>query len=101
MADCATLSDARVAYAHGASILGSTLSGYTDKTASTDPEPDLALVRDLAAFGAFVMAEGRYHPLDLVGHARLAGADAVTVGTALTRLELVVGWFAAAMQASR
>lgn len=101
MADCATLAEARAAHAGGATILGSTLSGYTAETASTDPDPDFALVRDLAATGAFVMAEGRYHTPDLVARARRAGADAVTVGTALTRLEHMVGWFAAAMQAKQ
>lgn len=101
MADCATLAEARAAHAQGAAILGSTLSGYTAETASTDPDPDFALVRDLAAIGAFVMAEGRYHTPDLVARACRAGADAVTVGTALTRLEHMVGWFAAAMQAKQ
>lgn len=101
MADCATLAEARAAYAQGAAILGSTLSGYTADTQSSDPEPNFALVRDLAATSAFVMAEGRYHSPDLVARARKAGADAVTVGTALTRLEHMVGWFVAAMQAER
>lgn len=101
MADCATLADARSAQAGGAAIIGTTLSGYTAETATADVAPDLALVRAFAGMGGFVMAEGRYHTPALAARALAAGADAVTVGSALTRLEHVTGWFAAALRAPR
>jgi N-acetylmannosamine-6-phosphate 2-epimerase / N-acetylmannosamine kinase len=99
MADCATQSDGVAALAGGAAILGTTLSGYTDETATSDPGPDLALVRAFQALGAFTMAEGRYNSPDLAAAARRAGADAVTVGSAITRLEHVTSWFRDAIAA--
>jgi N-acylglucosamine-6-phosphate 2-epimerase len=97
MADCSTIKDARTALTGGAMILGTTLSGYTVSTASLDDDPDLALVRAFSALGAFVMAEGRYNTPELAAKAIRAGADCVTVGSALTRLEHVAGWFADAV----
>lgn len=98
MADCATEADARHALAQGANITGTTLSGYTDETMSDDVRPDLALVRSFRDLGGFVMAEGRYNTPDLAAEAIAAGADCVTVGSALTRLEHVTGWFSAAVE---
>lgn len=100
MADCAKQADGVAALAGGAAILGTTLSGYTDDTATGDPGPDLALVRAFQALGAFTMAEGRYNTPELAAAARRAGADAVTVGSAITRLEHVTGWFRDAIAAA-
>lgn len=97
MADCATAEDGVRARALGCAVLGSTLSGYTG--GAVPAGPDLALVARLAEIGGFVMAEGRYHaPADAAAAIR-AGADAVTVGSAITRPEHVTGWFAAAVAA--
>ena len=101
MADCATRADAQRALAEGAAVIGTTLSGYTADTASDDPGPDLEFLRQCRALGAFVMAEGRYNTPDLAARAIAAGADAVTVGSALTRLEVMTGWFRAAVDAAR
>jgi putative N-acetylmannosamine-6-phosphate epimerase len=96
MADCATEGDARAAKALGFDILGSTLSGYTG--GPVPEEPDLELVASLRAIGGFVMAEGRYNRPEDVARALQYGADAVTVGTAITRTEIVTGWFARAAE---
>jgi N-acylglucosamine-6-phosphate 2-epimerase len=102
MADCATLEDGRAALAGGAAILGTTLSGYTAETQDLHEGPDLDLIRAFRELGAgFVMAEGRINTPDLAARARAAGADAVTVGSALTRLEHVTGWFADAVRSAR
>jgi N-acylglucosamine-6-phosphate 2-epimerase len=93
MADCSCLADGVAAAAGGAGILGSTLSGYTDATTTGDTGPDFALIAALAGLGRFTMAEGRVNTPDLAARAMAAGADAVTVGTALTRLEVMTGWF--------
>ena len=98
MADCATLEDGRVALAAGAAVLGSTLSGYTAETEGRHDGPDFELIAAFHALGGFVMAEGRINTPDLAARAMAAGADAVTVGSALTRLEHVTGWFAAAVR---
>lgn len=97
MADCATPDDGRRAHAAGASILGTTLSGYTEATAGRGDGVDFELIRAYRALGGFVMAEGRVNTPDLAAQAIAAGADAVTVGSALTRLEHVTGWFHAAI----
>ena len=99
MADCATLEDGRNALAVGAAILGTTLSGYTAETERRGSDPDLDLVRAFRDLGGFVMAEGRYDTPGDVRAALKAGADAVTVGTAITRLEIVTARFAAAIAA--
>lgn len=102
MADCATLADGQTALAAGAAILGTTLSGYTAETERLNTGPDFALIGAFKKLGAgFVMAEGRINTPDLAAGAIEAGADAVTVGSALTRLEVVTGWFANAVRGQR
>lgn len=102
MADCATIEDARAALAGGAAIVGTTLSGYTAETEGLHDGPDFDLITAFRRLGdGFVMAEGRINTPELAARARSAGADAVTVGSALTRLEHVTGWFAAAIRGAR
>lgn len=101
MADCATLEDGQAALLGGASVLGSTLSGYTAETEGRHEGPDFELIAAFKALGGFVMAEGRINTPELAARAMAAGADAVTVGSALTRLEHVTGWFAAAVRGAR
>lgn len=99
MADCATLEDGRAAAAGGAVILGTTLSGYTAETEGLNDGPDFDLIAAFRRLGTgFVMAEGRINTPELAVRALDAGADAVTVGSALTRLEHATGWFAAALR---
>ncbi|WP_323013410.1 putative N-acetylmannosamine-6-phosphate 2-epimerase [Devosia sp.] len=98
MADASTLEDGRIALAGGAQILGTTMSGYTAQTEGRDSGPDFDLIAAFRALGAFVMAEGRINTPALAAAALAAGADAVTVGSALTRLEHVTGWFVTAIE---
>lgn len=95
MADASSLEDGLAAHAMGFPIVGSTLSGYTG--GPIPAEPDLALVRALSERGLRVMAEGRLNSPAQAAAARQAGAWAVTVGSALTRLELATQWFSAAI----
>jgi N-acylglucosamine-6-phosphate 2-epimerase len=101
MADCSCIADGKQAAEDGADILGTTLSGYTEATATGSNNPDFDLIRAFNAFGSFTMAEGRMNTPDLVARAITAGADAVTVGTALTRLEIMTGWFRDTADAAR
>ncbi len=96
MADCATLADAEAAVAAGCDVIGTTLSGYTG--GPVPEEPDLALVGAVARLGRPVFAEGRYRTVEQVRAARLAGADAVVVGSAVTRPEHITAWFADAVR---
>jgi putative N-acetylmannosamine-6-phosphate epimerase len=93
MADASCLNDALHAWDMGFDIVGTTLAGYTGE-AVVPSEPDLALVSQLAARGCRVMAEGRLDTPERAAQAIRAGAWAVTVGTALTRLEVMTSWFA-------
>jgi N-acylglucosamine-6-phosphate 2-epimerase len=99
MADCSTYEDGQIAISSGAQILGTTLSGYTVETATADKSPDLVLVSKFAGLGAFVMAEGRYNHPETAACAITSGANAVTVGSALTRLEVTTSWFCDALKA--
>lgn len=95
MADCAFPEDGIAAHALGVAVLGSTMSGYTG--GPVPDAPDLHLVTALRKTGAFVVAEGRYQSPLLAARALVAGADAVVVGSAITRTEHVTGWFVEAM----
>jgi N-acylglucosamine-6-phosphate 2-epimerase len=97
MADASSAADALAAWDAGFAIVGTTLSGYTGAASAVPDEPDLELVRHLAAAGCRVMAEGRYDTPARAAAALQAGAWAVTVGSAITRLEVVTRWFADAL----
>lgn len=92
MADCSNLDDGAAAAAMGCDFIATTMSGYTG--GPVPPGPDFELVKQFAARGYRVMAEGRYNTPALAAAAIACGAHAVTVGSALTRLEHIVSWFA-------
>jgi N-acylglucosamine-6-phosphate 2-epimerase len=96
MADASGLDDGLAAWALGFEVVGSTLSGYTG--GPVPATPDLGLVAGLARAGVRVMAEGRYDSPELAAAARAAGAFAVTVGSALTRLEVATARFAESLR---
>lgn len=95
MADCATLEDARHAIACGCDIVGTTLAGYTG--GHIPLQPDFALLAQFAKLDVRVMAEGRYADPTSVAQAKALGAWAVTVGTAITRIEMIVADYARAL----
>ncbi|NBH75271.1 N-acetylmannosamine-6-phosphate 2-epimerase [Rodentibacter pneumotropicus] len=99
MADCSNLEEGLYCQKLGFDIIGSTMSGYTDGI--VPEEPDYQLVKDLKSAGCRVMAEGRYNTPELAKTAIEIGADFVTVGSALTRLEHIVGWFADAVKSAK
>lgn len=91
MADCAEFADGVWANSKGIEFIASTLSGYTG--AMTPIEPDLALVKAFAKAGFLTIAEGRFNSPELCKQAIEAGALSVTVGSALTRLEVATSWY--------
>ncbi|MCD9496606.1 N-acetylmannosamine-6-phosphate 2-epimerase [Photobacterium carnosum] len=91
MADCSSFEDGIFCYDIGAEIIGTTLSGYT--TPIIHEEPDFPLITRLSQHGCFVMAEGRFNSPALARQAIEAGASCVTVGSAITRIEHICGWF--------
>ena len=96
MADCSSVEDGIFCQQLGTEIIGTTLSGYT--TAHTPKEPDLALVQALHAAGCRVIAEGRYNTPAQAAEAMRHGAWAVTVGSAITRLEHICEWYNTALK---
>ena len=97
MADCASMEDGRQALVEGAEILGTTMSGYAYTELPEAAPPDLNLVREFAAMDAFVIAEGRIRTPDEAAEAIRIGADAVVVGSAITRVENITTWFSDAI----
>jgi len=98
MADCSVVADGLRMAALGVPVLGSTMSGYTG--GEVPHAPDLALVTALAKLGRFTIAEGRYQRPEDAAAAIRAGADAVVVGSAITRPEHVTTWFADALRSA-
>ncbi|HHE3467860.1 N-acetylmannosamine-6-phosphate 2-epimerase [Pasteurella multocida] len=99
MADCSNFEEGMYCHNLGVEIIGSTMSGYT--SGEIPAEPDYQLVKDLNAAGCRVMAEGRYNTPELAKTAIEIGAYSVTVGSALTRLEHIVSWFADAVKSAK
>ncbi|WP_426185965.1 N-acetylmannosamine-6-phosphate 2-epimerase [Microbacterium sp. TWP3-1-2b2] len=89
MADVSTFEEGVLAWENGASVVGTTLSGYTPESRSAartgaTQDPDLRLVAELVAAGIPTMAEGRYRTPAQVAAAFDAGALAAVVGGAIT-----------------
>ena len=95
-----TLEDGKKALSEGADILGTTLSGYAYQKAKSLAPPDLNLVKQFSELKTFTMAEGRYHSPKLAKNAIKAGANSVTVGSAITRIEHMTNWFKEAIESS-
>jgi len=95
MADIATVDEARAAFAFGADVVGTTLSGYIG---GPEPEgPDFNLLARVAKIGGPVIAEGRIHAPGQAATAMRNGAFAIVVGSAITRPEHITRWFADAI----
>ncbi len=95
MADCSTADEMVRAAAAGATIVATTLCGYTDETRGARL-PAIDLLPRARASGAFVIAEGGVGSPDDVRRAFAAGADAVVVGTAISNVDALVRAFAQA-----
>ena len=95
MADCSAADEARAARAAGASIVATTLCGYTPATHG-QTLPALGFVRAIAADGFTICEGGVGSPAD-VNFAFQAGADAVVVGTAITNIDVLVRRFVGAV----
>lgn len=90
MADIATFDEAKNATELGCDIVSTTLSGYTIETQEKPDEPDFELVKKIKQnLDVFVILEGKIWEKEDVKKAFLAGADAVVVGSAITRPQLI------------
>ncbi len=95
MADCASMSDVHFALSLDVGFIGTTLAGYLG--GHTPEEPDYEFLRSAVEVAPRVIAEGRYNTPERAREARRLGAWGVVVGTALTRLEIMTGWFVESM----
>jgi len=96
MADLATLEEgAALAETGLVDIISSTLSGYTRNSLDRASEkPDLQLIRDFKkSFSVPVNGEGRIWELADLEAVWDAGADMVTIGSAVTRPHLITRRF--------
>lgn len=86
MADLATIEEGIACEKMGFDILSSTLSGYTRETQHRDPNgPDLELIRQLKQqTNCLINGEGRIWNLEQLNAVWEAGADMVTIGSAIT-----------------
>lgn len=83
MADISTFEEGIRAWMSGAKLVATTLSGYTRHSPERD-EPDLDLVKELAAAGIPVVAEGHVRTPGQVWELFNSGAHSVVVGTSIT-----------------
>lgn len=97
MADCARKEDGAQAITEGADALGTTLSGYAYEEVSENAAPEMALLSEFAKLDTFVIAEGRLKTPNDAASAIENGADAVVVGSAITRVEYITTWFSDAV----
>jgi len=101
MADISTLEEGIQAARNGADIVSTTLAGYTPYSTQQE-EPDLELVERLAkAVEKPINAEGRYWTPEEVLAAFDRGAWCVTVGSAITRPEIITERFTKAIRQYR
>ncbi|GGO38657.1 N-acetylmannosamine-6-phosphate 2-epimerase [Deinococcus humi] len=97
MGDISTLDEARAAYDQGADIVSTTLSGYTPYSRQL-AGPDWELMQELHGAGLTFVAEGRLNsPADAAQSMQL-GASFVVVGSAITRPDVITGWFKQALR---
>jgi len=96
MADISTAEEGIMAAEMGVDIVSTTLSGYTPASgANKSDKPDLEIIRALKkSISAPVNAEGRIWDLTDLENVIACGPDMVTVGTAITRPNLISKRFA-------
>jgi putative N-acetylmannosamine-6-phosphate epimerase len=102
MTDISSEEEGLEAAAAGANLVGTTLSGYA-RPPFADPldPPDLDLIARLApALPVPVIAEGRFNSPALARQALEAGAQAVVVGSMITRPEVIARAFVTALAPS-
>lgn len=90
MADIATYEEAENAYKLGCDIVSTTLSGYTLETQNKPNCPDFELVKKIKEnFDIFTILEGKIWEKNDIAQAFKLGCDAVVVGSAITRPQLI------------
>ena len=90
MADIATFDEAKNAFELGFDIVSTTLSGYTIETQNNPDKPDFELVKKIKEnLDIFTILEGKIWEKNDITQAFNSGCDAVVVGSAITRPQLI------------
>lgn len=90
MADIATFDEAKNAFELGFDIVSTTLSGYTIETQNNPDKPDFELVKKIKEnLDIFTILEGKIWEKNDITQAFNSGSDAVVVGSAITRPQLI------------
>lgn len=94
MGDIATFKEAEICCELGCDIVSTTLSGYTTKTQNNPPTPDFELAKKIKEnLDIFVILEGKIWEVQEAKMAFKVGADAVVIGSAITRPQLITKRF--------
>ena len=94
MADVATYDEAKNACELGFDIVSTTLSGYTLETENMPNTPDFELVKKIKEnLDIFTILEGKIWEKNEAKKAFDCGADAVVIGSAITRPQLIAKRF--------
>ena len=100
MADCSTYEEGMTAAALGFDLIGSTLSGYTEKSAGS-PQPNFHMLSGLVYnCGKPVIAEGGIWSPEDLRLAKNCGIFAAVVGSVITRPALITKRYAQIMEDS-
>jgi N-acylglucosamine-6-phosphate 2-epimerase len=93
MADISTIEEGLYAASLGVDCVSTTLSGYTPYSPQHD-EPDYTLVREaVKQLQIPVIAEGKIRTPSQAAQMVAMGAHAVVVGSAITRPQVITGWY--------
>jgi len=99
MADIATFEEAKNAAKLGFDIISTTLSGYTKETENNPDTPDFELVKHIKKeLDIFTILEGKIWEKNEAKEAFLCKADAIVIGSAITRPQLIAKRFIKAIE---
>lgn len=99
MADISSFEEGLEAWKLGSDFVATTLFGYTTDTEMHE-EPGFELISRLQRAGARVVAEGHIRTPAQAAEAVRMGAFTVTVGSAISRPELLTEWFSDAVSSA-
>ncbi len=94
MADISNFEEAKNAVKLGCDIVSTTLSGYTTETQQKPDTPDFELVEEIKTnLDIFTILEGKIWEKAEASFAFKKGADAIVIGSAVTRPQLIAKRF--------